>query len=333
MRLRFTTSQLRLAVFFGLAFFFHTVSAVAVARNVSMSHTVSAHPKLLKQHWVPEARSQDHAPAYRPSSDLLDSSISKISKRSSSRLTYYEPGDGACGGKNGPNDMIVAINSAQYENGAHCWKMITIMSNGKQIKAQVVDECPGCPVGGLDLSPSLFQHFAPLDEGVISGHWSFIDASQDTAKEKPKVKVEPKHALPNIVVAVSKDRTTHTSHTVPSTTVHSDSAPAETTATATTTTATDRGLAVPTLDITLSAQTFSVGPLLGTEGPIKSLTTTHPASEMPSFQIIAVSLGAALDPAPAVTHIPSETTLQDLETAVLLLGSFFFSCSQMPEIP
>lgn len=51
--------------------------------------------------------------------------------------------------------------------------MITITAKGKSTQAQIVDECPGCPYGGLDFSPGLFQYFASEDEGVITGSWVF----------------------------------------------------------------------------------------------------------------------------------------------------------------
>ncbi|KAG6880134.1 hypothetical protein C0992_005218 [Termitomyces sp. T32_za158] len=47
--------------------------------------------------------------------------------------------------------------------------------NGKTTTATIVDECPGCPSGGLDLSVGLFEFFAPLSDGVIFGEWDFID--------------------------------------------------------------------------------------------------------------------------------------------------------------
>lgn len=53
-----------------------------------------------------------------------------------------------------------------------CGKQIRITYGGKEAYATVQDECPTCPYGGLDLSPSLFQHFADLGAGVIYGGWN-----------------------------------------------------------------------------------------------------------------------------------------------------------------
>ncbi|KAI0322710.1 RlpA-like double-psi beta-barrel-protein domain-containing protein-containing protein, partial [Amylostereum chailletii] len=80
---------------------------------------------------------------------------------------------GACGKHNTAGDFIVALNQAQWDNGAHCWKMINIDYAGKSLQAQIVDLCPGCKPGGLDLSPAVFNSFASPDEGNIFGSWTF----------------------------------------------------------------------------------------------------------------------------------------------------------------
>lgn len=89
-----------------------------------------------------------------------------ISKRYSGvRMTYYDTsvGLGACGNLNQNSAWTVALNSAQFGGGypsPECGKTITISMGGKTAQAVIQDACPSCPYGGLDLSPSLFQHFA-----------------------------------------------------------------------------------------------------------------------------------------------------------------------------
>ncbi|EJC98564.1 uncharacterized protein FOMMEDRAFT_95827, partial [Fomitiporia mediterranea MF3/22] len=75
--------------------------------------------------------------------------------------------------------------------GPNCFKDITITANGKTATAQIIDKasfftlsrhngpsiltasCPGCPEGGLDLSPSLFSKLGDESQGVLTGEWSF----------------------------------------------------------------------------------------------------------------------------------------------------------------
>lgn len=44
-------------------------------------------------------------------------------KRSAGTATWFAPGLGACGGTNSGTDMIVALPSADFANGAHCNKV------------------------------------------------------------------------------------------------------------------------------------------------------------------------------------------------------------------
>ncbi|OCB91953.1 hypothetical protein A7U60_g752 [Sanghuangporus baumii] len=85
------------------------------------------------------------------SSSSGDGSSSGSGQFANARLTYYSPsvGLGACGKQNDDQSFTVALNEA----------------------------CPGCPYGGLDLSPGLFQHFDSLDKGVLTASWSFKDGS------------------------------------------------------------------------------------------------------------------------------------------------------------
>jgi hypothetical protein len=99
-------------------------------------------------------------------------------------MTYYTPGLGSCGETNTDSDSIVALAEdmmlANWPSPNNpnanplCGKSITISWQGKTATATIADTCPGCANGGLDLTPSLFQEFAPLSEGRLTGMtWSF----------------------------------------------------------------------------------------------------------------------------------------------------------------
>jgi len=107
------------------------------------------------------------------------------------RWTFYDVGGaaGACGQFNSPGQHIVALNSAQYGGGypgPHCFKTIVMKIGDKQTTATITDECPGCPYGGLDLTRGLFEFFAPLGVGVLSGEWWFADEAPEPPKPKPE---------------------------------------------------------------------------------------------------------------------------------------------------
>ncbi|KAI8633143.1 RlpA-like double-psi beta-barrel-protein domain-containing protein-containing protein [Xylariaceae sp. FL1651] len=88
-------------------------------------------------------------------------------------MTFFHPGLGACGNTDNDGSPIVALNSADYANGANCGRWITIQGNGHQTAAQVADLCPGCGSGGIDVSPAIFDDIAPLDVGRIQVNWFF----------------------------------------------------------------------------------------------------------------------------------------------------------------
>jgi len=111
------------------------------------------------------------------------------------RATFYAVGLGACGKTNQPNDFIVALNSPQYGGGSpgpQCFKRISITCNGKTADATIMDECPGCPFGGLDMSEGLFKFFGPLSAGVMTCDWDFSGGGGGGGDSKP----EPKHDAP-----------------------------------------------------------------------------------------------------------------------------------------
>ncbi|KAJ3742138.1 RlpA-like double-psi beta-barrel-protein domain-containing protein-containing protein [Lentinula detonsa] len=140
---------------------------------VSASHDFD--PLLHRRHTLNANLAKREAASFRKETSL--------EKRfDNSRFTYYADGLGACGQTNQPSDFIVALNSAQYNGGQYCFQMITITVGDKSTQAQIMDECPGCPYGGLDFSEGLFQYFASLDEGVLTGSWNFDSGATSTSE-------------------------------------------------------------------------------------------------------------------------------------------------------
>lgn len=77
--------------------------------------------------------------------------------------TYYdvEAGVGSCGLKSKHTERVVAVNYIQMDNGANpnenpkCGQQVRIIGpNGDPILADIVDTCPGCDAGCLDMSSS-----------------------------------------------------------------------------------------------------------------------------------------------------------------------------------
>lgn len=109
--------------------------------------------------------------------------VSASSKVYKGTATWYtnaasEGGDkGACWGtKIGDNDQIVALNREQYgslsKNSKWCGKKVRITGPKGTATATIIDACPGCSYGDLDLSPVTFKKVVgKMSIGVGSIKW------------------------------------------------------------------------------------------------------------------------------------------------------------------
>lgn len=93
------------------------------------------------------------------------------------RMTYYDPGLGACGIFSTAGEAIVALGhdlwtAANPNNDPLCGKTITINYGGQTATARVVDKCMSCTANDIDVSPTVFQHFAELATGVVTVEWN-----------------------------------------------------------------------------------------------------------------------------------------------------------------
>ncbi|KAF6744472.1 RlpA-like double-psi beta-barrel-protein domain-containing protein-containing protein [Ephemerocybe angulata] len=94
------------------------------------------------------------------------------------RATWFNVGLGNCGKRSKDSDPVVAMSKAFYDRngGSNCgqWVEIINTANGKKAYGQLLDSCPGCKESELDISPSLFKKFAPLDNGIFTAQWHFM---------------------------------------------------------------------------------------------------------------------------------------------------------------
>src|SRR5262249_18846908 len=87
--------------------------------------------------------------------------------------TYYSAdGTGNCGFDASPNDlMVAAMNHADYRVAHWGGACLQVAGPNGTVTVRVVDQCPGCAHGDLDLSPQAFQVLAPLAQGRIPITW------------------------------------------------------------------------------------------------------------------------------------------------------------------
>jgi expansin (peptidoglycan-binding protein) len=90
--------------------------------------------------------------------------------------TYYDAtGAGNCSFPASPGDLMVgAMNQTDYENSAACGACAEVQGPQGQATVRIVDRCPECKPGDIDLSPMAFEKLAPLEKGRIPISWRYI---------------------------------------------------------------------------------------------------------------------------------------------------------------
>lgn len=90
--------------------------------------------------------------------------------------TYYAAtGDGACMLGPTPRDLLVAaMNAPQYGNAALCGAFVQVAGPLGTVVVRVVDLCPECRSGHLDLSREAFRRIAPMHLGRVAIRWRIV---------------------------------------------------------------------------------------------------------------------------------------------------------------
>lgn len=91
--------------------------------------------------------------------------------------TYYNEADGGgnCGFDPTPGDLMVgAMNEAQYGMADLCGAYVELTGPRGTITIRIVDRCPECQVGDIDLSPAAFDRIAERIQGRVPISWRVI---------------------------------------------------------------------------------------------------------------------------------------------------------------
>jgi expansin (peptidoglycan-binding protein) len=84
--------------------------------------------------------------------------------------THYllPPAGGNCSYPAPPADgLFVALSPAEYDGAAACGSYLEVTGPGGSVRAEVIDQCPPCQAGHIDLSEKAFAKLAPLAAGLI----------------------------------------------------------------------------------------------------------------------------------------------------------------------
>lgn len=69
---------------------------------------------------------------------------------------------------------IGAMNHVEYDSSAACGACAEVLGPDGKVTIRIVDRCPECAVGDIDLSREAFQQIAELDDGRIPISWKYI---------------------------------------------------------------------------------------------------------------------------------------------------------------
>jgi expansin (peptidoglycan-binding protein) len=92
------------------------------------------------------------------------------------QATYYDAdGTGACSFAATTDFLIAAMNETDYGNATWCGGCVDVTGPNGDVVVRIVDECPGCSQGSLDLSETAFGMIAPLSAGRVDISWVQVD--------------------------------------------------------------------------------------------------------------------------------------------------------------
>ncbi len=101
--------------------------------------------------------------------------------------TYYAAtGDGACSFGPSPDDLnVAAMDEPEWNGSAVCGECVAITGPNGSITVRIVDECPECEPGHLDLSQQAFAQIADVSAGKVPITWQVVacDVSGNVAYE------------------------------------------------------------------------------------------------------------------------------------------------------
>jgi expansin (peptidoglycan-binding protein) len=89
----------------------------------------------------------------------------------SGEATHYELASGGMGNCSYPSppagQLYVALSPSEYGGSAACGSYLQVTGPDGSVTAEVVDQCPECQAGHIDLSEQAFAKIAPLSAGLV----------------------------------------------------------------------------------------------------------------------------------------------------------------------
>jgi expansin (peptidoglycan-binding protein) len=109
---------------------------------------------------------------------IKDAGSTPQGPQESGEATYYEAEAagalGACGTPFPSDYLVAAINDEQYSK-ANCGRCVSVTGPKGTVVVRILDKCPGCDSGDLDLSETAFTKIANKADGRVKITWYFVE--------------------------------------------------------------------------------------------------------------------------------------------------------------
>ena len=94
--------------------------------------------------------------------------------------TFYDAdGSGNCSFDPTGDLMVAAMNHTDYADSAVCGACAHIKGPSGEVTVRIVDRCPECPEGDIDLSPQAFEKLADPSLGRVKIDWTYVPCEVD----------------------------------------------------------------------------------------------------------------------------------------------------------
>jgi expansin (peptidoglycan-binding protein) len=111
-----------------------------------------------------------------PSAEEVAGDLIALGEFQGGIATFYDAtGAGHCGFDKSPNDMdIAAMNAPQFAGTAVCGSCAEVQGPKGTVVVRIVDSCPECGPGHLDLSREAFGKIANMVDGRVQTQWRLV---------------------------------------------------------------------------------------------------------------------------------------------------------------
>lgn len=108
-------------------------------------------------------------------SDALGAPRPTIDDTHRGEATYYRAtGKGNCSFEASRDLMVAALNSIDYATASMCGAYVAVSGPRGTVTIRIIDQCPGCKQGDIDLSKEAFSQIASKGVGRVAITWKIV---------------------------------------------------------------------------------------------------------------------------------------------------------------